>query len=201
MIFFEKKMLRSIGVGIFYKYSAFVRKAQKRKMYFSYKVKGFHALIYYKSRLAPGWGLRRAGLASRKKAHPALAFTGFCRSMPRMHEMSLAVSLLDIIRQEMEKHRAERLVRISLRYGALANVVPESLLLAFEVQSQGTPFEGARLELTEEALRLRCNACGREFAPEAAVAGLFSACPGCGEDFGHQVLAGKELYIDHLELE
>lgn len=121
--------------------------------------------------------------------------------MRRMHEMSLVVSLLDIVRQEMEKHRAERLVLVTLRCGVLANVVPEALALAFEVQTGGTPFEGARLELTEEPVRLRCS-CGKEFSPAASTAAtVFSACPGCGEEFGHLVLAGKELYVDHLELE
>jgi len=121
--------------------------------------------------------------------------------MLRMHEMSLIVSLLEIIRQEMEKHHAKRLLLVRLRCGVLANVVPESLSMAFEVQTSGTSFAGAKLELREEPLRLRCG-CGQEFSPDAAVrATLFSVCPGCGEEMGHAVLTGKELYVEHIELE
>lgn len=131
----------------------------------------------------------------------ALAFFRLWRTMRPMHEMSLTVNLLDIVREEMRKHGAARLLLVRLRCGALANVVPESLQMAFEVLTKGTEFENARLEMTEEALRLACGGCGREFAPEAFAGAVFSPCPYCGEDIGHRVLAGKELYIDHLEVE
>ena len=130
-----------------------------------------------------------------------LAFGGFWHTMRPMHEMSLIVNLLAIIRQEMEKHHAKRLLLVRLRCGVLANVVPESLLMAFEVQTSGTSLAGAKLELQEEPLRLRCG-CGREFSPDATFrAAIFSVCPGCGEEMGHTVLAGKELYVEHIELE
>ena len=131
-----------------------------------------------------------------------MAFRAFWHTMFRMHEMSLVVSLLDIVRQEMEKHPSGRLAAVRLRCGVLANVVPEALSMAFEVQTSGTVFEGARLELHEEPLCLCCGGCGREFAPASvSPAAIFSVCPGCGEEIGHTVLTGKELYIDHLELE
>ena len=118
-----------------------------------------------------------------------------------MHEMSLTVSLLDIVREEMKKHGASRLLLVRVRFGALANVVPEALTLAFEVLTNGTDFEGARLEFDEEQVRLACGDCGREFSPPSVAAALISACPHCGEELGHRVLAGKALYIDHLEVE
>jgi hydrogenase nickel incorporation protein HypA/HybF len=118
-----------------------------------------------------------------------------------MHEMSLVVSLLDIIRQEMEKHGAQKLVMARLRCGALGGVMPEALLMAFEVQTVGTNFAGARLELVEEPVRLACGRCGGEFEPRSIPTALFSPCPLCGEEIGHSVLAGRELYIDHIEVE
>ena len=118
-----------------------------------------------------------------------------------MHEMSLVMSLLSIIRQEMEKHGAARLVRVRVRHGALANVVPEALGMAFEVQTVDTDLEGAELELVEEPVRLACGSCGHEFMPAPGPALRFSACPVCGEELGHRVLSGKELYIDHIEVE
>ncbi len=121
--------------------------------------------------------------------------------MPGMHEMSLASSLLGIVREEMAKHGAERLLLVRVCHGALANVVPEALLMAFEVQVQGTDFENARLELTAEPVRLACGACGREFEPQGSSLSRFAPCPHCNEDFGHQVLSGKSLYIEHIEVE
>ena len=49
-----------------------------------------------------------------------------------MHEMSLVTSLLSIIREEMERHPLHRLLQVRARYGALANIVPEALSVAFE---------------------------------------------------------------------
>ena len=118
-----------------------------------------------------------------------------------MHEMSLTTSLLAIVREEMEKHGSPRLVSVTLRYGPLANVVPESLSMAFEVLTSGTDMEGVRLLLEEEPVRLACGDCRREFSPVGAPVSLFASCPHCGEEIGHQVLSGKGLYIDHLEVE
>lgn len=118
-----------------------------------------------------------------------------------MHEMSLCTSLLEIVRQEMEKHGAARLVRVRVRHGALANVVPEALAMAFEVLTADSELEGARLEMVEEAVTLACGACGREFAPEPGIAARFSPCPYCGEELGHRILTGKELYLEHMEVE
>ena len=118
-----------------------------------------------------------------------------------MHEMSLAAALVDIIREEMGKSGAARLVMARVRHGALSNVVPDALSLGFEVMTKGTDLEGARLELVEEALLLACGACGREFSPDPSPTALFAPCPFCGEVIGHAVRAGKNLYLDHIEVE
>ena len=63
-----------------------------------------------------------------------------------MHEMSLVTSLLSIIREEMERHALHRLLQVRVRYGALANIVPEALSVAFEALTAGTDWEGAVLQ-------------------------------------------------------
>ena len=118
-----------------------------------------------------------------------------------MHEMSLAAALVDIIREEMRKNGATRLVLAKVRHGALSNVVPGALSLGFEVMTKGTELEGAPLELAEEPLLLACAACGWEFSPPPSPLALFAPCPHCGEETGHTVRAGKALYLDHIEVE
>lgn len=118
-----------------------------------------------------------------------------------MHEMSLATSLLHIIREEMQKHGASRLVLARVRFGPLANVVPEALSMAFEVLTADTDLEGARLELDKEEVLLACGDCGREFSPPPDCPAMLAACPQCGHELGHRVLTGKSLYLEHLEVE
>ena len=118
-----------------------------------------------------------------------------------MHEMSIIAGMLDIIKQEMQKHTATKLIKVRVRHGSIAGVVPESLELGFEVLTSKNEFAGAVLELEQEALRLACGSCGAEFSPEPSKTSLFTPCTACGEEIGHTVLAGKALYIENIEIE
>ncbi|CAM2061541.1 Hydrogenase maturation factor HypA 1 [Desulfovibrionales bacterium] len=117
-----------------------------------------------------------------------------------MHELSIVMSLVKIIQQELEKHGAMKLFRARVRYGVLANVMPEALTMAFTATVSGTSLEGAVLELEVVPLVVVCSKCEEEFAPEHPEL-LFMPCPACGDAFGHRVLSGKELYLDYLEAE
>lgn len=114
--------------------------------------------------------------------------------------MSVATSLLAIVREELDKHEVSKLLLVRVRYGALANLVPDALEFAFEALTVGTDFEGARIELIQVPVRLACGGCGKEFEPKGREL-LFAPCPACGEEIGHSVLSGRELYIEHLEAE
>jgi len=116
-----------------------------------------------------------------------------------MHEMSIVAGLLDIIRQELAKHNAHKLLVVRVKHGRLANVVPEALEFAWTAMTADSEFAGAAIELEEIPLRLACGGCKHEFSPEDK--DFFMPCPACGEQLGHAILAGKELYLDHLEAE
>lgn len=117
-----------------------------------------------------------------------------------MHEMSVAASILRIAEDELKKHDLRKLSLVRVRYGALSNVTGESLRFCFEAMLVDTPHAGARLELEEIPVVLRCGGCGRTFSPDDCGA-LFPPCPGCGENFGHHVERGRELYVQHIEAE
>ena len=119
---------------------------------------------------------------------------------PAMHEMSIATSLLSLVEEELTKRRLKKLLAVRVRHGALANVVPDALSFAFEALTQGGAFEGARLELEEEPVVLRCS-CGVRFSPEHKHELLFAPCPACGDMLGHTVEKGRELYLQHIEAE
>ena len=118
-----------------------------------------------------------------------------------MHEMSLAMSLFDIAKQEMDKHGKTKLVGISLCCGTLSNVVPEALQRGFEIILKHTAHCDAKLNITEIPLKLSCGKCAKEYCPEVSYAAVFAPCPFCGEEIGHTVISGKELYIEKLEVE
>ena len=104
-----------------------------------------------------------------------------------MHELSLASAVVDTV----ERHADGQPVSvISMRIGALRQVVAESLELYVELVGRGTAAEGARLEIEHVPARLRC--CGEWEAPP------FS-CRVCGR--GGEVVAGDEFLVESIYIE
>lgn len=117
---------------------------------------------------------------------------------PPMHEMSIAQSIMSIIQDEMGKHGLTKVNRVVLKNGRLAGVVSDALSFAWEVLTKNSPLDGAELVVEEIPLQLACGGCGHEFICEDAISHLMP-CPLCGEQLGHKVLSGKEMYIDSID--
>jgi hydrogenase nickel incorporation protein HypA/HybF len=112
--------------------------------------------------------------------------------------MSIAESLIRIVKSELAVHGLRTVQRVKIRHGALSTMVPEALEFAFEIMTKNTPLEGAVLEFEKIPLSMSCSACKAVFSPE--IYNLhFAPCPICGEEFGHTILTGKELHIEHIE--
>lgn len=114
-----------------------------------------------------------------------------------MHEMTLLASVTRIVAEEMENSGLTRLTRVTVRSGALAGLVPEAMRFAWDVLTESGPLKGVELAVEHEPVRLRCGSCGLPFAPKEQV--VFAACPACGEELGHTVLAGREVFIESIE--
>ena len=112
-----------------------------------------------------------------------------------MHEVSVMQSALDIAIDHAKQQNATRIHRISMRVGALSSVVPDSLEFAFEVVTQGTIAEGAKLEIERVAAVCYCPACQIEFEPKD----VFYVCPQCGS-LNVEVRKGRELELAYLEV-
>jgi hydrogenase nickel incorporation protein HypA/HybF len=110
--------------------------------------------------------------------------------------MSIAQSLIDIIREEMVKHDAKVLKSVRLNIGQLTAIVPESLSFCFEVITSGTEMEGAKLMMEVIPLRGTCRDCSQAFEIEDYV----FECPHCkGTDI--ETIAGQDLSIVEMEVD
>ena len=94
-----------------------------------------------------------------------------------MHEMSIAVGLLESVLDAAADHGAGRIEEVELEVGAMRLVVPEALEMAWSIVSEGTAAAGARLNVREVAVKAKCRACGSVFSPEI---GEF-LCRRCGQ--------------------
>jgi hydrogenase nickel incorporation protein HypA/HybF len=114
-----------------------------------------------------------------------------------MHELSIAMSILDVAGEEMEHHGGVQVEAIHIRLGPLAGVVKEALLSAYEIASERTPFEHARLVIEDVPIVVYCSKCQAERPGDAV---HWFCCSVCGTT-ASQVLHGRELELAALELE
>jgi hydrogenase nickel incorporation protein HypA/HybF len=113
-----------------------------------------------------------------------------------MHELSIAMSLVDLATEEARRHEG-RVCTVHLRIGALAGVVPEALLASYEMACFETPLEGSRLVIEEVPVVVFCPRC--EVARPLNSVQSF-CCPECGTPTP-QVEHGRELELVALEIE
>jgi hydrogenase nickel incorporation protein HypA/HybF len=67
-----------------------------------------------------------------------------------MHELSIAMSLIDAVCEELPRLGEGASVRsVRIRVGPLSGVVPRALAFAFEVAVDDSPIAGAKLEIEE----------------------------------------------------
>lgn len=74
-----------------------------------------------------------------------------------MHELGIVAELVALAAEHVEGARVTRLV---LEIGKLSTVLPDAVRFCFDLATEGTPLEGAALEITEVAGTARCGACG-----------------------------------------
>jgi hydrogenase nickel incorporation protein HypA/HybF len=66
-----------------------------------------------------------------------------------MHELSIAMSILDLVEEEADRRGNPRVEAIHLRVGALSGIVKEALLSAYELAAEQTPFAESKLVFEE----------------------------------------------------
>jgi hydrogenase nickel incorporation protein HypA/HybF len=112
-----------------------------------------------------------------------------------MHELSIAMSILDVVAEEAER-QGGRVVAIHLKLGPLSGVVRHALVSAFELAREGTPFEGAELIVQDVPVVAYCPTCASD-QTLASVQEL--CCPACGVPTP-EIVSGRELEVVALEI-
>ncbi|HWE95164.1 MAG TPA: hydrogenase maturation nickel metallochaperone HypA [Tepidisphaeraceae bacterium] len=112
-----------------------------------------------------------------------------------MHELSIAVSLLDVAAEEAERLGVE-VAAIRLRLGPLSGVVKEALLSAFDLAREESPMPNARLVIEEMPIIIYCAACSAQ-GPATSLQEM--SCSRCGASAA-KVISGRELEVVGLEV-
>jgi hydrogenase nickel incorporation protein HypA/HybF len=113
-----------------------------------------------------------------------------------MHEMSLAVSMIEQLAEVLQKEGGlSRVESINLEIGAMSGVEKEAFEFVFPFAAEGTVAEGAVLIFEEVLLELRCNSCGRLHVSEDPL----MMCPDCAS-VDVTVLRGEDFKIKTMEV-
>jgi hydrogenase nickel incorporation protein HypA/HybF len=110
-----------------------------------------------------------------------------------VHELSIASAVLNTAQRHADGRQVSS---VSVRTGAMRQVVGDSLSFYFDIVARDTLCEGAELTLTEVATELRCRGCETRWSPQIPA----FRCPGCG-GADVEVTAGEELEVDYIEVE
>jgi hydrogenase nickel incorporation protein HypA/HybF len=113
-----------------------------------------------------------------------------------MHELSIAMSIVDMAQEEAERHGGAQVQAVHLKLGRLTGVVKEALLSSYELACEATPLEGSRLLIEEIPVEVFCPKCE---APRLVDSIQWFCCPECGTPTAN-ILRGKELEVVALEI-
>ena len=113
-----------------------------------------------------------------------------------MHEQSIVHSILALALQNAEKANARKIVTINLVVGDYTGVVEESVNFYFSFLSKDTIAAGAKITYTHVPGQLRCRDCDLLFPLQKRD----FRCPKC-EGRRVEIVGGRELYIDNMEVE
>jgi hydrogenase nickel incorporation protein HypA/HybF len=113
-----------------------------------------------------------------------------------MHELSVAQSILDIVRQSVPVDELADVRVVRLKLGTFSGVVADSLDFCFSAISAETPLAKAHLVFEHIPFVVKCHQCQKSFENEIGIV----VCPECG---GAEtvVLSGRELQVTEIELE
>ena len=108
-----------------------------------------------------------------------------------MHEMGVAAEVRRIARESVADRGPGRITCVRLAVGDLAAIEPELLAYAWDALVQGTPEEGATLEVDWRPAKQTCRVCGD--LPGRAPGTWLRLCPRC--DGLLRVTGGDDLDV------
>jgi hydrogenase nickel incorporation protein HypA/HybF len=76
-----------------------------------------------------------------------------------MHELSIAMGIVEMAEEEAERRGGLHIVAVHLRLGQLSGVVKDALLASYQMASEDTVLKGSRLVVQEVPVVLYCPQC------------------------------------------
>ena len=114
----------------------------------------------------------------------------------KMHEGSIAQSLLKIAVENCEKNGYKRIEAIKVKVGRASGIMPDALLFAFDVVKIGSIADKASLNIEEIPVSGFCESCNKNFTVDEV---FVINCPMCG-NISLRIETGHELHIEEMDV-
>lgn len=109
-----------------------------------------------------------------------------------MHELGITQSIVAIV---TEQAAGRKVMRVTLEIGKLTAIMPDAIRFCFDIVAQGSPLDGAALDIIEVPGRARCLDCGSD----VVLIEIYGRCT-CGSCRLERI-SGEELNIKSMEVE
>ena len=113
-----------------------------------------------------------------------------------MHELSIAISMIDQIIKESESRGGLEVEAVHLRLGVFSGVDKHALLFSYQLACEGTSLEGSRLVIETVPLVVYCPSCETDRTPPS----VYQIC--CTDCFTptEKIVSGREIEVAFLEV-
>ena len=113
-----------------------------------------------------------------------------------MHEMSIALNIIDLAIDQARKAEAEKINEIELDIGTMSGIEVDALNFAMEIAVKDTMLENALIKVNRIEAVSECQECGHVFDSE----GFISQCPKCRE-MNTTIIKGREMQLKSILVE
>ncbi len=112
-----------------------------------------------------------------------------------MHELSVAMGIVNIAEKEIKKANKNKVTLIELEIGSLSGVELDSLEYVWEIAVKDTALDKAKKKINFIEAEAKCLECDTFFKVE----NVYDNCPKCKSYF-KDIVKGKELRVKSLEV-
>lgn len=112
-----------------------------------------------------------------------------------MHELSIVMSIIETVQEELTKHDAVAVETIELDIGSLSGIELEAFDFAWNCGIEQTILKNTKCVINRINGTGLCKNCNAQFPMQH----VYDACPAC-KSYGAEIVRGKELKIQSLTL-
>jgi len=113
-----------------------------------------------------------------------------------MHELAITQSILEIAVRHAEGQQAKKITDLFIVMGQWSSTVDDSVQFYWDLISEKTIAEGAKLHFKRVPVEIVCTECGHSYQPPSREL----LCPKCASP-RIQGKSGEEFYLEAIEVE